>query len=312
MKEIGGYIELDTYRGKMLYEDALKLNCGRNALECLIRTKNIHKMYIPRFMCNSNDEVLKKLNIECHYFSIGMDFKPIIENRADDEWLYLVNYYGQLSNNFIKSLGKNIIVDNAQAYFQNPIKGYDTVYACRKFFGVTDGAIVYTDGKLEGLKRDESYDHMHFLLGRYERTASEFYSEYVDNNERFWNEELKLMSKLTENLLHAIDYDFVKDRRTENFRYLHEQLKGINKLKLTIPKGAFMYPLYIENGAEIRKKLQAKKIYIPTLWPDVFKLCSENELEYDMAKNILPLPVDQRYGVEDMKYIVEEVLKCQK
>lgn len=68
-----------------------------------------------------------------------------------------------------------------------------------------------------------------------------------------------------------------------------------------------MYPLYIEGGSEIRKKLQAKKIFIPTLWPAVFKLCGENELEYDMAKNILPIPVDQRYGIEDMEYIVEEI-----
>ena len=310
MREIGGYIELDTYRGKMLYDDALKLNCGRNALEYLIRTKNIKKMYIPKFMCDSNDEVLKKMNIECHYFSIGLDFKPVIENREEDEWLYLVNYYGQLSNDYIKALGKNVIVDNAQAYFQEPIKGYDTVYACRKFFGVPDGAIVYADGKLDGLKRDESFEHMHFLLGRFERTASEFYGEYVGNNERFWYEELKLMSKLTENLLHAIDYDFVKERRTENFTYLHEQFKDINRLKLSVPDGAFMYPLYIENGAEVRKKLQVKKIYIPTLWPDVFNLCKPDELEYDMAKNILPLPIDQRYDVEDMKYIVEEVCKC--
>lgn len=306
-REIGGYIELDTYTGKMLYEDGLKLNCGRNALEYIIRTKNIKKLYVPKFMCNSNDEVLKKLNVQCKYFSIDINFRPMIENRADDEWLYLVNYYGQLSNEYIRSLGKNIIVDNAQAYFQPPMEDYDTVYACRKFFGVTDGAIVYTDGVLDGLKHDESFDRMRFLLGRFERSASEFYGEYVANNERFFDEELKLMSKLTENLLHAIDYDFVKNRRTENFAYLDKKLRNINKLKLTIPQGAFMYPFYIENGAEIRKQLQSKKIFIPTLWPDVFNLCNENELEYDMAKNILPLPVDQRYTVEDMEYIIRKI-----
>ena len=81
----------------------------------------------------------------------------------------------------------------------------------------------------------------------------------------------------------------------------------MNKLNLSVPDGAFMYPLYIENGAEVRKQLQAKKIFIPILWPAVFNLCEENELEYDMAKNILPIPVDQRYGIEDMKYIAREI-----
>lgn len=310
MREIGGYIELDRFTGNMLYDDGVKLNCGRNALEYLINAKNIRKMLVPKFMCNSNDEVLKKHNIEVKYFSIGMDFKPIIEKRVDDEWLYLVNYYGQLSNDYIKTLGKNIIVDNAQAYFQEPIVGYDTAYACRKFFGVSDGAILFTDCKIDNLPQDESHTRMGFLLGRFERPASEFYQEYVDNNERFFDETLKRMSKLTDNLLHAIDYEFVKNKRTENFEYLHDNLKHINKLKLIVPKGAFMYPLYIDNGDTVRKKLQSIKIYVPTLWPDVFNLCKENELEYDMAQNILPLPVDQRYGIEDMEYIVKEIGKC--
>lgn len=306
-KEIGGYLELDRFTGKMLYDDGVKLNCGRNALEYLIITKQIRKMFVPKFMCNSNDEVLKKHNIEVKYFSIGLDFKPNIENRNDDEWLYLVNYYGQLSNEYIQTLGKNVIVDNAQAYFQEPIEGYDTTYACRKFFGVSDGAILFTDCTIDNLPQDESHTRMGFLLGRFERPANEYYQEYVDNNERFFEEPLKRMSKLTENLLHAIDYEFVKNRRTENFEYLHGTLKKVNKLELTIPEGAFMYPLYIDNGEAVRRKLQSIKIYVPTLWPDVFDLCGENELEYDMAKNILPLPIDQRYGVEDMKYIAGEI-----
>ena len=115
---------------------------------------------------------------------------------------------------------------------------------------------------------------------------------------------------LTENLLHGIDYEEVRKRRTQNFSYLHRKLHTINKLTLSVPDGAFMYPLYIDNGEEVRKKLQAKKIFIPTIWPAVFNLCNEDDVEYDMAKNILPIPIDQRYGIEDMEYIVKEIDKC--
>ena len=152
---------------------------------------------------------------------------------------------------------------------------------------------------------------MRFLLGRFERTASEFYQEYVENNKLFIDEPIKKMSKLTENLLHGIDYEEVKKRRTANFRLLHNEFERINRLKLTVPEGAFMYPLYIENGAEIRKRLQAEKIYIPTLWPDVFDVCKEDEPEYDMAKNILPLPVDQRYKSAEMDYIITRITLMQ-
>jgi dTDP-4-amino-4,6-dideoxygalactose transaminase len=113
------------------------------------------------------------------------------------------------------------------------------------------------------------------------------------------------MSKLTENLLHGIDYSSIKAKRTENFAALHKAFKAVNKLNLIVPEGAFMYPLYVDNGSEIRKQLQKQKIYIPTLWPDVFDICNENDLEYSMAKNILPIPVDQRYDTKDMEYIVD-------
>lgn len=308
MREIGGYIELDTYTGNMLYEDGIKLNCGRNALAYLVKAKKISKIMMPKFMCDSCDKVLRDNNVEVRYYSIGLDFKPICVDRLEDEWLYIVNFYGQLTNEYLKTLKLNkIIIDNAQAYFQNPLDGVDTIYTCRKFFGVADGAILYTDKEIEISEQDESYERMHFLLGRYERTASEFYSEYVANNHFFVNEPIKRMSRLTENLLHGIDYERVKNVRTRNFKYLDEELRNWNKCKLKIPEGAYSYPLYLENGVKIRKQLQKKKIYIPTLWPAVFNICKKDELEYKMAENILPLMIDQRYSIEDMKYIINEI-----
>ena len=120
------------------------------------------------------------------------------------------------------------------------------------------------------------------------------------------------MEKLTENLLHGINYEAVRKKRTDNFAYLDEKLLKLNKLNLDVPDGAFMYPLYMENGSEIRKKLQRKKIFIPTLWPAVFNRCLEDELEFDMANNILPIPVDQRYGIEYMQYIIDAIKISQK
>ncbi len=311
MLEIGGYIELDRYNQPMLHEGAIALNCARNALAYLIKARGIKKILIPKFLCDSVREVCKKEGVEYQYYSISADFMPKDIMLDDDAWLYIVNFYGQLDNAKLEALTKKyarVIIDNVQAYYQMPIENVDTIYTCRKFFGVADGAFLYTDARLdEELPQDESFDRMGFLLGRFERTASEFYAEYAANNALFANEPIKIMSKLTKNLLHAIDYDTIKKCRKENFEFLHNALGGINRLSLNVPEGAFMYPLYIENGEQIRKKLQQKKIYIPTLWPDVFECCDKSELEYDMAKNILPLPCDQRYATEEMKYLAGEV-----
>lgn len=312
MKEYGGYIELENYHGSMLHEDAVALNCGRNALEYLCEAKKIKKLYLPYFLCSSVPNRCEKIGIAYSYYYIDRDFKPIFQQKLDkNEWLYVVNFYGQLDNDYLHSLKQmydRIIIDNAQSYFQSPVEGVDTLYTCRKYFGVADGAFLYTDTLLgRDIPRDESFERMHFLLGRYERSANEFYGEYVANNKLFATEPVKKMSRLTENLLHGIDYDTVAQIRQENFDYLNAALENVNELKLKSVYGAFMYPLLIKDGAAIRKTLQKEKIYIPTLWPNVMEECEPNSLEQRYAADILPIPIDQRYDKEDMKYLVEVI-----
>lgn len=310
VKEIGGYIELDTYRLPMLHKDALALNAGRNALAYLFKTRNIKKIKIPYLICDSIISICKRERVSITYYSINEDFTPVERMvLEDDEWLYLVNFYGQVSNDTIEKYVvkyERVIVDQANGYFEKPIKGIDTIYTCRKWFGVTDGAFLYTDKFLdEELPRDESYNRLHFLLGRYERTASEFYNEYVENNKLFIREPIKKMSKLTENLLCGIDYEFVKQRRISNFTFLHKHLGNYNKLKLQT--AAFMYPFMVENGSVLKSFLQERKIYIPTLWPSVFRIANQKSIEYSFAENILPIPIDQRYDNYDMQMIIQYI-----
>ena len=312
MKEFGGYIEFEYFHGNEYHDKAIKLNCGRNCLAYLIKLYNIKHIFIPYFLCDSVSEVCGKYGVQVSFYHIDEKLLPVLSNiDLSNDWLYVVNYYGQLTNQQIVDYAakyRNLIVDNVQAFFQNPVEHMPTIYTCRKFFGVTDGAYLYSDKKLkEELETDSSYNRMNFLFGRFEKTASEFYSQYTANNKLFKNESIKLMSPITENLMRSFEYEQIKNVRTENFEYLHKQFAEINKLELTVPQGAFAYPLYIENGAEIRKKLQSEKIYIPTLWPYVFDICKENDLEYKLAQNILPIPVDQRYEIEDMEMVCTKV-----
>ena len=313
MKEIGGYMEFEHFHGKEFHENAIGLNCGRNALAYLIEAHRIESIYLPYFLCSSVAEVCRKYSVSLHFYSIREDFTPILpDSFSSFDWLYVVNYYGQLDDKFLLDNGnRNIIVDNAQDFFRMPLPGIPTLYTCRKFFGVSDGAYLYTTKLLErNLERDESHNRMGFVLGRFERPASEFYQEASDNNGFFAGQPILEMSLLTQNLLRGIDYEKIKGKRKENFLYLHSVVGKRNILNLTVPDGAFAYPFYVEKGMEVRRKLAESKMYIPTLWPDVLDTCSENSIEYQYAANILPLPVDQRYGREEMERMVEVVQPC--
>ena len=82
----------------------------------------------------------------------------------------------------------------------------------------------------------------------------------------------------------------------------------INKINVDTIDVPYAYPLYLDNGMDIKKRLSQVNIYVATLWPNV--LNDGNDIERDFSKNILPLPCDQRYNENDMNYIIEEVLKC--
>ncbi|MDY0235310.1 MAG: hypothetical protein RBR71_04750 [Gudongella sp.] len=312
MKEIGGYFGLDQFIDRPYYKNMIELNTGRNALLYLVKSRKIKKIYIPYYLCDSVVDVLKKHKYDFEYYHIDNEFNPVFEKALEeDEYLYIVNYYGQITNErvlYLKQKHGRVILDNTHSFFQKSTEKIDTIYSCRKFFGVPDGAYLSTDCLLyKELEIDLSKDRMSHILGRYEGLASDYYCDFQENDDLFNIESLKYMSKLTKNILGAIDYQRVIETRDENYFYLESKLKEINRLNLLRSEGAFAYPLYVENGVEIRKRLAGKKIYIPTLWPNVIRDNLEDSIEYNYAANILPLPCDQRYGIKEMEYLVKQL-----
>lgn len=312
LKEIGGYFELEHFYGYQPHENAIALNCGRSCLAYLIKAKNIKKIALPVFLCDSIYETCKQYHAEIQYYPIKNNFIPDEFSCDSSTWVYIINYYGQLTDLQLMSLKdkyQNIIVDNTHAYFSSPLERVDTFYTCRKFLGVADGAFLYTDILLdEELPIDQSYNRMAFLLGRFECTASEFYTGHIENDRSFINTSIKRMSKLTQNLLRAMDYKKIETIRTENYCYLDEHLRKLNQLNLRSVKGAFAYPLLVKNATTLRMKLIENKIYVPVLWPNMLTSSNEDSLEHRMARDILPLPCDQRYTIHDMKYICDFIL----
>ncbi len=311
MREIGGYIELEYNHRPMLHEGAVALNCGRSCLAYLLRARKIAKIALPYYLCDSVRNVCLGCGVRPRYYHITEGFLPEELSLQPDEWIYIVNYYGQLTDRQLKALADRyprMILDQAQAYFAPPVEGVDTLYTCRKFLGAPDGAFLYTDAVFpDDLPRDESFHRMRFLLGRFERSAQEFYQEYVDNNHFFDQEPVKYMSKLTENLLRGIDYAEVKRRRTENYACLFSGLAEKNILSPRNVEGAFAYPLLLPDGVAVRSRLIKEKIYIPTLWPNVLHEMGPDTWEYKLAQNTLPLPCDQRYDLDTMRYLLEHL-----
>lgn len=309
--EIGGYFGLERLISHEYYPDLAAVNNARCALLYIIKARHYNKVYLPYFLCDSVRLVLEREMIPFEEYRIDRTFLPRLDiNTKPDEAVYIVNYYGlidegQLIN--LKNRYGNIVVDNAQAFFARPIEGIDTLYSCRKFFGVPDGGYAYTDAELrDDIPMDVSMGRMKHILGRFEgNSASDYYDDFNNNDESFKEIELRHMSKLTHNILGAIDYQEAKRRREDNFLFLSKALGDYNYLKLQCPPGPYAYPFYTPNGMTVKKQLAKMKVYVATLWPNV--LGSGMDIETEYTENILPLPCDQRYSEMDMQRIVDAV-----
>ena len=95
-------------------------------------------------------------------------------------------------------------------FFSKPLTGVDTFYSPRKFFGLPDGAYLYTDKEIElEFEQDISINRIEHLLGRIEHGAEAHYETFKRNDEALMNQPIKQMSSLTSKLLKTIDYKHV-------------------------------------------------------------------------------------------------------
>jgi hypothetical protein len=312
VREIGGYFGLELNAGKEFHDNAIRLNTGRNALEYILKANGYTKIYLPFFICDAVLQPIKKHKIEVAFYAIDEQLEPVFNYatiEAKSAFLY-VNYFG-LKDLFVQTLPakcKNLIIDNSQSFFSKPVPGTDTFYTARKFFGVPDGAYLYSNRKLDiTFERDVSFERASHLLKRVDVDAQTGFNDFRNNEAKLENQEIKQMSSLSKALLSGIDYQNAIQRRTENFDHLHASLKKLNKFKFERGLGVpLVYPFWNSNS-NLKKSLLAQKIYTPTYWENVKAWVEEKSLEYKMVDEVVYLPIDQRYTVVDMDIILKSV-----
>lgn len=71
-----------------------------------------------------------------------------------------------------------------------------------------------------------------------------------------------------------------------------------------------VYPfLTSENATNMRTYLIKNKIYVPQWWKWVLSDLAAGEFEQKLSAYLYPLPIDQRYTVQDMDDIAQIVMK---
>lgn len=311
MEPIGGYFSLELPLHEEYHKDAIRLNTGRNCLEYILRARGSKKTYIPYYTCDVVLEPFKKLGIPYEYYHVNVHLEIRDEIALKDgEALLYTNYYGlkqRYTEKLARQYGNNLIVDNTQAFYAKPIEGIDTFYTCRKFFGVPDGAYLYTDKLLDvELEQDLSFERMLSLTKRIDLSPEAGYQDFHNVSKSLVGQPIKRMSKLTQRLMQGIDYEGAAQRRRANYQLLHEALCKENNLELPLEDDAIpmVYPYFVpEKG--LREKLIENKVFVARYWPSVMEWVKPDDIDYLLAFQMQPLPIDQRYEEDGICHIIK-------
>lgn len=320
MKPIGGYFEWEfpPARNQELHENAVYLNSGRHALEYILRgLRNVKSLWIPYFTCDVILQPLQKLNIPYKFYRIDANLELSEDiDLKDGEYLLYTNYYGikdAYCNQIAKKYCSRAIIDNAQALFCKPISGVNQFYSPRKFMGMPDGGLAVTtfSNTENQLPIDQSFDRCLHLLKRHELIPAEGYNDFRENSKKIAAAPLSCMSEISRKIFDSIDLERIKQKRRDNFAYLHKTLGSANNLNvLSLDKFEcpLVYPFWSDKTG-LKKQLIDAKIFVATYWPNIFEWAKERDLEYELANNVVCIPIDQRYDKEDMERIVKEIEK---
>lgn len=311
---IGGYFDLELQTGNEYHENAIKLNSARNAFKYLMKVNKIKKIFIPYYICDVMIETILNCKVKYEYYEIDKDLNPIFRRdiSQNDAFLY-INYFGikDKPTEILKLKINNLFIDNAQSFYYKPIKNTFAFYSCRKFFGVPDGAYLYANKDFNSMfEKDISNSRMKHLITRIERGAEAGYKDFLENENIISRLPIRQMSNLTLSLMKSIKYNIIKRKRMENFYYMHKRLEKYNELNINLNSITcpMVYPFLI-NYNSFRKKLIRHNIYIAQYWKNVSNIVKKDSVENYITNNLLPLPIDQRYGLKEMKLICNFIEK---
>lgn len=316
--DYGGFLPLELNPGQELFEkyknNLLRFNSIKASLNFLIQKIQCGKIYVPYYYCPSTINAIKKTGIEVNFYHVNKYLMP--QNLPDERKaiILLVDYFGVKSEQireYIRSFcNAEIIIDRAHGFYEEPVfsKHIYNVYSAKKFFGIPDGAYIVSRQVFPGIQvPSRAHPYAGYLLKAYEEGTNTAY-ESKKETDKLIAADYTSMSILSIGLMQNVDYQWVENRRRNNYRTLYTHFANVNELEIPEECAAYQFPLLISDiGKVIKKRLIEERIFVSTLWNGKDLLDNGNAFELNMSENAVFLPIDQRYDTEDMNYIAAEV-----
>lgn len=323
--------------------DYVWMSTGRSATKFVLKTiqernPQINKVaLLPSFTCHTVIEPFIEYGWTINYYDIDSSLNASADeiiNRAKlvncDVVLFhryfgfdTIDGYERLCAKF-RSEGILSIEDITQCLysdFQKSQADY-TVGSIRKWTGTPDGGFAVclegtfkskptdSDSMLEKAKLEASFLKYNYLFNK-EGEKSAFLEKFrvaedILDKQKGWYTIGDMSSRVLSNL----DVKTLKERRQANYDFVYQGVSSNKAIRLILPnidnKFVPLYlPLYVENRKSLQSLFIQNSIYAPIVWPKPECLVNVCKNAEDLYNHILCIPIDQRYGLDDMERLLK-------
>ncbi len=319
---------------------SLEEECPYIVKKCLMPAYMCDSVFVPFIQ---NGWQLYFYHVDTHMKADREELSYMLETEKPD-MLFIHPYYGVDTCKEIRCMlreyqksGLIIMEDMTQSYYLPVESDADYIVgSLRKWYAVPDGGFLTTNKKIhaEYMVEDDfvsktrlqmliqkwNYLQKRYSGGDTEKACLDRLQEDKENYlavnrkmEAYLDEEkiIPRMSDVSKKLLCDVKESECRKRRNENYRILVEGLQNMNSLSLVFSsyeeaEAPLYLAVYMKDRDSLQQYLREQDIYVPVLWP----IGKENsnyirKEEAYIFEHIAAIPIDQRYGKEEMRKIIE-------
>ena len=332
-----------TENNLQLKDDIILLDSGRSAIRLVLeQIESEEKVAIlPAYTCNTVIEPFVSRNYKVFYYDVNenmfldvKNFKDLV-NKVKPKVILVHSYFGKDTLKPVRGLLKELrkkgiyIIEDVTQILLNKNLDIQTadfvIGSIRKWCAVPDGGFIKNNSEKK-IRVEKLVENIGFVNKQIEaqkvkasyvksldKKLKEEYTklfrdskEILDNNKNIYH-----ISNITKNILKQSDFESIKEKRKNNYNYLYNNLKKFDFIKC--PLGELEQeevPLYCPiliniNKKEFQRFMANSDIYLPIIWPKAKEYLASLRFDCDIIyEQIICIPCDQRYDIDDMKRII--------
>lgn len=322
------------------FKYSIYTHSGRNALNYFL--DNVYegekKVFLPAYTCDTCINPFIEHDFDVSYYILNKDLTPNIDSinnkfqkNSTGGIIYLQSYFGfdtlknirELIND--KDTAFTFIEDITHSWLSSFKKTNSEYFICsfRKWLEIPDGGAIFSNFDIKEKMytfpenkaevndyKEASIKKQMWLSGNTNIKKNDFYPLFKKTASAFSDSKLYKISNFSRLIMENTNFDIIKEKRVNNCKYLIEHINNPNVIRIfsCVSDGEIplYYPVYIKDDKrkDFQNYLMSHDIYCPIHWQKSELVKNLNSEIYD---NILSLVCDQRYGLDDMRRMVDVI-----